>query len=110
MTNPNALRAKSASARALDRDKIVATRVVARAGRGNRAGNVVALDLAVRQGFGEFVGAAIGSCRGGAGYRAGGEASIDAIAVAVIGNNKQTRLSLRGRSSQDRGGDSHGCD
>src|SRR5580693_2912473 len=83
--------------------------MVTRAGRRDRAGNVVALDLTVRQCLGEFVGAAIGIRRGGAAYRAGGEAAIDAIAVAAIGDDKKTLPSLRCRSSQDRGGDSHAC-
>src|ERR1700733_6687933 len=110
MTNLIAPARTFASARALDGDKIVAANVVTRAARRNRAGNVVAIDLAVRQGFGEFVGAAIGICRGGAAYRAGGEAAIDAIAVAVMGYDKKAFFRLRGRSSQDRGSDSHGCD
>ena len=105
----NDARAALASARALDGDKLVAAGVVARAGRGNGAGDIVALDPSVRQGLCEFVRTAVGIRGADAADRAGREAAIHAVAVAV-GNYEKALLSLRGCSSKDRGGQSRGCD
>ena len=102
----------SRSARALDGDEVVAVRAVtgARTARRDRAGDVVAIDLAEGQSLAEFVGAAIGIRRGGAAGRARGEAAVDAIAVAVIGNDEQPLLGLRGAGGGQHGRKDGKCD
>ena len=102
----------SKSARALDGDEVVAMRAVAGAGAAGRdgAGDVVAIDLAVGQCLAEFVRAAVGIRRGGAAGRAGGEAAIDAIAVAAIGDDENALLSVCGAGAGQYGGEYGGRD
>ena len=93
-----------ASARALDGDEVVATAAVAGAGAAgrNRAGNVVAIDLAVGQSLREFVCAAIrigGRLTAG---RAGREAAIDAVAVAVVGDDENALLRMCGAGAEQK--------
>src|SRR5664280_3218262 len=86
-----------ASARADDGDDVAfATLATAGAAARNGAGNVVAVDLAVGHGLGEFVRLAIGVGRRRAAFGARGEATVDAVAVGIVGNDEHAPLRLRG--------------
>jgi len=80
---------------------------MARAGpaRGNGAGNVVAIDLAVRLRLRELARAAIGIRCCFAARRAGSKASIDAIAVAVVGDDEHPPFRLRSACRCERRGE-----
>src|SRR5215468_4995129 len=72
----------SVLARAHDGDEVVAMPdTAARAAGGDRAGNVVAIDLAVGQSLSVFVSAAVRIRGSLTACRTGSEAAIDAIAV-----------------------------
>ena len=100
-------------ARALDGDEVVAIGAVAGRVGGNGAGNVVAVDLAVRQRVREFAPAAVGVRDRRAARRARGEAAIDAIAVGIVGDDEEALFRMSGSStkehSSDGGGRDHGA-
>src|ERR1019366_7642006 len=89
-------------ARADDGDDVagVAAAAAGAAGR-DRAGDVIAVDLAVGRGRGELVRLAIGVGRRRAAFVARCEAAVDAIAVAVIGDDEHAPFRLRGAGETD---------
>ena len=89
-------------ARADDGDDVagVAAAAAGAAGR-DRAGDVIAVDLAVGRGRGELVRLAIGVGRRRAALVAGRQAAVDAIAVAVIGDDEHAPFRLRGAGETD---------
>src|SRR5579871_1766340 len=89
-------------ARALDGDEFVAGGAFAVAGAGrDRAGDVVAIDLAERQRLAELARAAIGGGDGRAALVAGGEATVDTVAISVVGNDEHALFrESRGRRHQ----------
>src|SRR5664279_4357745 len=66
-----------------------------------RAYDVVAVDLAVGRGRGELVRLAIGVGRRRAALVTGSQAAVDAIAVAVIGDDEHAPFRLRGAGETD---------
>ena len=78
-------------------DVAIAVFAPARTAGGNGAGDVVAVDLAVRHGRREFVALAIGVSGRRAALVARGEAAVDAVAVPVIGDDEHALLGLCGR-------------
>jgi hypothetical protein len=85
---------------------------VARAGPAgrDRAGNVVAIDLAVRKGLAEFVRVAVGVRRGSATGLAGREAAVDAVGVAVAGDDEYALFRMRCAGAEQDGGRNYGGD
>src|SRR5712671_5499709 len=74
----------------------------------DRAGRVIAVDLAKRDRLAECVRAAIGAGGGGAAARAFGEAAVDAVSVRVVGNDENLFFGLcrrhPGQDGRDRKG------
>ena len=91
------LRANLDLPRADDRDEVVAGRALAAAcaARGDRTGNLVAIDLAEGRGLREFVGFAVRVRRRGAALGAGGQAAVYAIAVGIVGDDEHFSLGSR---------------
>src|SRR5690242_21810069 len=106
-------------ARADDGDEFVALGAPAAAVRAvrDRARDLVALDLAERGGLDELLGLAIGGGHRGAALGAGLEATVDAVAVGIAGDNEHAPFRLRGsehcggeRETEDNThGYTHGC-
>src|SRR6476660_8765084 len=94
-----------ASAGAHDGDEVVAMpgTAGARAAGRDRAGNVVAIDLAVGHSLPVFVGAAIGIRDSLAARRAGREAAVDAVAIAVIGDDENPLFRMSGACAKQEG-------
>ena len=86
---------------------------VARAGFAgrDRAGDVVAIDLAVGKRLPEFVRMAVGVRRGGAAGLTGCETAIDVIDVAVAGDDEDAlfRVCCAGAEQDGGGNDGRNC-
>jgi hypothetical protein len=90
------------SARANDGDDIAGIIPAALRVAGNRAaGNVIAIDLVVGRSFRKSLRLAVGVCGGGTAFFTEREASIDAIAVSVVGHDEHPALGIcRSRQTQ----------
>jgi hypothetical protein len=98
------------SARALDGDEVVA--IGGAASGGNDPRHVVAVDLSVRQRLRELACAAVRVRRRLAAGFAGREATVDAVAVGVVGDDENALVRFGGGSSKEdcreSGGRDHG--
>src|SRR5436190_4997779 len=93
-----------ALARALDRDELIAGAAFAGTGVGrDRAGDLFLADLAVGCGLGEFPRLAVGRCRCRAALGARRQATVDAVAVGIVGDDEYTFFGLRGRRAEQQG-------
>src|SRR5436190_8958344 len=86
-------------AEALDCDEFVPGRGAI--GRGNRACDLVAIDLAEGGRPHVVAGLTVGGCNGNAAFGPGCEASVDTVAVGVIGNDEDALFSLRASAEED---------
>src|SRR5262245_64616344 len=92
--------------RALDGDELVtAGRAV---GRRHAAGDFVVVELAERGGLGEVARLAIGSGDRDPAGRAGGEATVDAVAVRIVGDDESALFPLRGSTEDSARNDERG--
>ena len=84
------------SARALDGDEFPTTAGSASGGAyGKDTRDLVAIDLSVRGGFGEFVRAAIRGCRRSPTACSTRKATINTVAVGIVSDNKYAIFRLR---------------
>jgi len=98
------------SARALDGDEVVA--IGGAASGGNDPRHVVAVDLSVRQRLRELARPAVRVRRRPAAGFARSEATVDAVAIGIVGDNENALVRLGGCSSKEdcreSGGRDHG--
>ena len=89
-----------------DGDEIVAFGpfAAARTAVRNGAGDVVTVDFAVARGLGKLMRLAIGVGRRRAAFVAGRQATVDAIAVGIVGDDEHLSVRLRARSTKAKDG------
>src|ERR1041384_600640 len=93
--------------RALDRDEVFAASRARAVARGNRSGDLTALDLAKRFGRRKRLGLTVGRRNRGAARLAARKAAVDAVAVRMIGDDEDAAIG-EGRRGENQGpGDRH---
>ena len=97
MSAAQPVRVELYSARADDGDHIAGA-IATTVGNTGRScpGNLATVDLVVDRGLGKSLRLAIGIGDGRAALRAGGEASVYAIAVGIVGDDEHAPLGVRG--------------